>query len=50
VISGLRRSGQRSAALAPLALGSRATDRGGSSLRVFARLKPGVTLQQAQAE
>jgi predicted permease len=35
---------------APLALGSRATDRGGSSLRVFARLKPGVTLQQAQAE
>ena len=35
---------------APLALGSRLTDRGGSSLRVFARLKPGVTLQQAQAE
>ena len=34
----------------PLALGSRITDRGGSSLRVFARLKPGVTLQQAQAE
>ena len=35
---------------APLALGSRLADRGGSSLRVFARLKPGVTLQQAQAE
>ena len=35
---------------APLALGSRLTDRGGSSLRVFARLKPGVTLPQAQAE
>ncbi|MGA9813653.1 MAG: ABC transporter permease, partial [Terriglobales bacterium] len=35
---------------APLALGSRLTDRAGSSLRVFARLKPGVTLEQAQAE
>ncbi len=35
---------------APLALGSRLNDRGGSSLRVFARLKPGVTLEQAQAE
>jgi predicted permease len=35
---------------APLALGSRLTDRGGGSLRVFARLKPGVTLEQAQAE
>jgi len=35
---------------APLALGSRLTDRGGSSLRVFARLNPGVTLEQAQAE
>jgi predicted permease len=34
----------------PLALGSRQTDRGGASLRVFARLKPGVTLEQAQAE
>ena len=35
---------------APLALSSRLTDRGGSSLRVFARLKPGVSLEQAQAE
>ena len=35
---------------APLALGPRLTDRGGSSLRVFARMKPGVTLEQAQAE
>ena len=35
---------------APLALGPRLADRGGSSLRVFARLKPGVTLEQAQAE
>jgi putative ABC transport system permease protein len=35
---------------APLDLRSRATARGGNSLRVFARLKPGVTLQQAQAE
>jgi putative ABC transport system permease protein len=35
---------------APLDLRSRATARGGNSLRVFARLKPGVTLQQAQSE
>src|SRR6266849_2673292 len=35
---------------APLALGSRLTDRSGGSLRVFARLKPGVTLEQAHAE
>lgn len=35
---------------APLALGPRAGDRGGASLRVFARLKRGVTLEQAQAE
>jgi predicted permease len=35
---------------APLALGSRLTDRSGGSLRVFARLKPGFTLEQAQAE
>jgi hypothetical protein len=35
---------------APLTLGSRQNDRGGASLRVFARLKAGVTLDQAQAE
>jgi putative ABC transport system permease protein len=35
---------------APLALADRATQRGGNSLRVFARLKPGVTLDQARAE
>jgi predicted permease len=35
---------------APLALGPRVGDRAGASLRVFARLKPGVTLEQAQAE
>jgi predicted permease len=35
---------------APLNLAERVTDRGGQSLRVFARLKPGVTLDQAQAE
>jgi len=35
---------------APLALGSRLADRDGGSLRVFARLKPGVTLEHAQAE
>jgi putative ABC transport system permease protein len=35
---------------APLDLRPRATNRRGSSLRVFARLKPGVTLRQAQAE
>jgi predicted permease len=34
----------------PLELRSRATSRGGNSLRVFARLKPGVMLTQAQAE
>jgi predicted permease len=35
---------------APLALSARLTDRSGNSLRVFARLKPGVTLEKAQAE
>jgi predicted permease len=35
---------------APLDLRPRSTNRRGSSLRVFARLKPDVTLQQAQAE
>jgi predicted permease len=34
----------------PLELSSRATSRGGNSLRVFGRLKPGVSLEQAQAE
>src|SRR5262245_25413940 len=34
----------------PLDLRPRATDRRGGSLRVFARLKPDMTLQQAQAE
>ena len=35
---------------APLSLDGRLTNRGGSSLRVFARLKPGVTLAQARAD
>src|SRR5258705_207851 len=35
---------------APLDLRPRATSRGGNSLRVFARLKPGVSQTQAQAE
>ena len=35
---------------APLALRSRAASRDGQSLRVFARLKPGVTLARARAE
>lgn len=34
----------------PLDLSARATSRGGQTLRVFARLKPGVTLTQAQTE
>ncbi len=35
---------------APLNLSARATDRGGQSLRIFARLKAGVTREQAQAD
>ena len=35
---------------APLALGTRSSDRGGQSLRVLARLKPDVSLNQARAE
>ena len=35
---------------APMAFGERAASRRGNSLRVFARLKPGVSLQQARAE
>ena len=35
---------------APLALESRAGNRGGKSLRIFARLKPGITMEQARAE
>ncbi len=34
----------------PLAIASRATDRDGQSLRLFARLRDGVTVAQAQAE
>ena len=34
----------------PLAFGDRVHDRGGNSLRIFARLKDGVTLAQARAE
>ena len=40
----------RAEAWLPLNLGKRVSDRSGQSLRVFARLKPGVTLAQAQAE
>jgi putative ABC transport system permease protein len=35
---------------APLALGARSSDRSANSLRVLARLRPGVTLGQARAE
>jgi len=35
---------------APLALGARATSRTGQSLRIFARLRPGVTLDQARGD
>jgi len=34
----------------PFVMGPRETDRGGASLRVFARLKPGVEVKQAQSE
>jgi putative ABC transport system permease protein len=34
----------------PMGLGERATSRGGESLRIFARLKPGVTLAAAQSQ
>jgi len=34
----------------PLVLGDRVTDRGGRSLRLFARLRPGVSLAHAQAQ
>jgi predicted permease len=40
----------RSQLWAPLPLGPRLNDREGSSLRVFARLKAGVSLEQAQSE
>ena len=35
---------------APLALGTRLSSRDGNSLRVFARLRPGVTIDQARAD
>jgi predicted permease len=35
---------------APLPFGDRIHDRGGNSLRIFARMKPGVTLAEARAE
>jgi len=35
---------------APLDLAPRAANRGGNSLRIFARLRPGVTLAQARSE
>jgi len=40
----------KAAIWAPLALGDKINSRTGNSLRVFARLKPGVNLQEAQAE
>jgi predicted permease len=40
----------RAELFAPLALGARATSRGGNSLRIFARLAPGATLESARAE
>jgi predicted permease len=35
---------------APLALDTRANDRGGGSLRVFAKLRPGVSIEAARSE
>jgi putative ABC transport system permease protein len=35
---------------APLTFGDRAASRGGNSLRIFARLKPGISIDQARAE
>jgi putative ABC transport system permease protein len=35
---------------APMAFGDRVHNRGGNSLRIFARLRPGITLAQARAE
>jgi predicted permease len=35
---------------APLALGQRSASRGGNSLRIFARLRPGITFEQARAD
>ena len=35
---------------APIAFGARASNRGSNSLRVFGRLKPGVSLEQARAD
>ncbi len=40
----------KAALWAPLVLDARRTDRRGGSLRIFARLKSGVTLQQARTE
>ena len=40
----------RAEAWVPLSLADRATDRGGRSLRVFARLRDGVSIDQARAE
>jgi putative ABC transport system permease protein len=40
----------RAEAWVPLSLADRAADRGGRSLRVFARLRDGVSLDQARAE
>ncbi|HEX4488572.1 MAG TPA: ABC transporter permease [Terriglobales bacterium] len=40
----------KAALWAPLVLEDKSDDRGGRSLRIFARLKSGVTLAQAQAE